>query len=56
MQMTMCNNLKFILFRQARTGIIKENGINYWPPPAESPDLNPIEMIWHELKHHYESE
>lgn len=29
---------------------IAENGINYWPTPAESPDLNPIEMLWHELK------
>ena len=29
---------------------IEENNINYWPTPAESSDLNPIEMIWHELK------
>ena len=29
---------------------IEDNNINYWPTPAESPDLNPIEMIWHELK------
>ena len=29
---------------------IRDNGINYWPTPAESPDLNPIEMLWHELK------
>ena len=29
---------------------LADNNVNYWPTPAESPDLNPIEMLWHELK------
>lgn len=30
---------------------LKESGINWWVTPPESPDLNPIELVWHELKH-----
>ena len=29
---------------------IEEKAINWWRTPAESPDLNPTETLWHGLK------
>lgn len=33
----------------------EEKNINWWRAPPESPDLNPIENMWHELKFYLES-
>ena len=33
-----------------------EEGINWWKTPPESPDMNPIENLWHEMKEHLRRE
>lgn len=32
------------------------NGVNWWKTPPESPDINPIENLWHELKEYIRRE
>ena len=34
----------------------KEEGVNWWPTPPESPDMNPIVNLWHELKEYIRRE
>ena len=41
--------------RKARE-FFDENSINWWKPPPESPDCNPIENLWHELKEYIRRE
>ncbi len=35
---------------------LSQEGVNWWKTPAESPDMNPIENLWHELKEYIRRE
>ena len=35
---------------------LEDHQVNWWRTPAESPDCNPIENIWHELKEYQRRE
>ena len=40
---------------KAAKTFFEENRINWWRTPPESPDMNPIEDMWHELKFYLET-
>ena len=43
---TACTTLQFFA----------DNGINWWKTPPESPDCNPVENLWHEMKEYLRRE
>ena len=44
------NDPKHTSKANAAQEFLVENGVHCWCTPAESPDCNPIENLWHEVK------
>jgi transposase len=42
----------YIVLGHLAVDFLKNEKVIYWPTPPESPDLNPIECVWHEMKHY----
>ena len=40
----------------AAKSFLERNGVQWWRTPPESPDCNPIENLWHELKEYIRRE
>ena len=45
-----CRIMILSTLQRGHSLFFEENGVNWWRTPPESPDLNPIENFWHELK------
>ena len=41
---------------RAARQFMEEEGVNWWKTPPKSPDCNPIENMWHELKEYLRRE
>jgi hypothetical protein len=37
---------------RSTVAFMEQNGITHWKTPASSPDLNPIENMWHQMKNY----
>ena len=43
--------LKMVYSTYKKERILQNKSVNWWKTPAEFPDLNPIENLWHELEY-----
>ena len=52
---TLVNYVEIYLRELQRPYFEEKRRINWWRTPPESPDLNPMEDLWSELKYYLES-